>query len=227
MAYDKLWVMTKGVNAMKRLFYPLAVAALLGFFAILVNYSNEPVIRIDQSAAELLGGRTLLDGMSFIGDPWMIITVSLLLLVYLWVFQKNYRGMLFVFFSVGVGNVLNQLMKEWFERPRPESLHGLESFSFPSNHAMVGLLYLFTAAYFLAEASASRKSKVVIWAVAAGLAATVALSRVAGGEHYFSDVAAGSLLGYAWFVGVAVWYEIRERQFRNKVNAQKEEEFLD
>jgi len=227
MAYDKLWVMTKGVNAMKRLFYPLAVAALLGFFAILVNYSNEPVIRIDQSAAELLGGRTLLDGMSFIGDPWMIITVSLLLLVYLWVFQKNYRGMLFVFFSVGVGNVLNQLMKEWFERPRPESLHGLESFSFPSNHAMVGLLYLFTAAYFLAEASASRKSKVVIWAVAAGLAVTVALSRVAGGEHYFSDVAAGSLLGYAWFVGVAVWYEIRERQFRNKVNAQKEEEFLD
>ena len=219
--------MTKGVNAMKRLFYPLAVAALLGFFAILVNYSNEPVIRIDQSAAELLGGRTLLDGMSFIGDPWMIITVSLLLLVYLWVFQKNYRGMLFVFFSVGVGNVLNQLMKEWFERPRPESLHGLESFSFPSNHAMVGLLYLFTAAYFLAEASASRKSKVVIWAVAAGLAVTVALSRVAGGEHYFSDVAAGSLLGYAWFVGVAVWYEIRERQFRNKVNAQKEEEFLD
>lgn len=227
MAYDKLWVMTKGVNAMKRFFYPLAVAALLGFFAILVNYSNEPVIRIDQSAAELLGGRTLLDGMSFIGDPWMIITVSLLLLVYLWVFQKNYRGMLFVFFSVGVGNVLNQLMKEWFERPRPESLHGLESFSFPSNHAMVGLLYLFTAAYFLAEASASRKSKVVIWAVAAGLAVTVALSRVAGGEHYFSDVAAGSLLGYAWFVGVAVWYEIRERQFRNKVNAQKEEEFLD
>lgn len=227
MAYGKLWVMMKEVNAMKRLFYPLAVAALLGFFAILVNYSNESVIRIDQSAAELLGGRVLLDGMSFIGDPWMIITVSLLLLVYLWVFRKNYRGMLFVFFSVGLGNVLNQLMKEWFERPRPESPHDLESFSFPSNHAMVGLLYLFTVAYFLSEASASRKSKVIIWALAVALAVTVALSRVAGGEHYFSDVAAGSLLGYAWFVGVAVWYEIRERQFRNKAKTQKEEEFLD
>ena len=212
---------------MKRLFYPLAVAALLGFFAILVNYSSESIIRIDQSAAELLGGRTLLDSMSFIGDPLMIVTVSLLLLVYLWLFRENYRGMLFVFLAVGVGNVLNQLMKEWFERPRPELPHSLESFSFPSNHAMVGLLYLFTLAYFLSEASSSRTRKMVIWITAVALSLLVALSRVAGGEHYFSDVAAGLFAGYAWFVGVAVWYEIRERQFRKRTSIEKEEEFLD
>ena len=212
---------------MKRLFYPLAVAALLGFFAILVNYSSESIIRIDQSAGELLGGRTLLDSMSFLGEPWMIATVSLLLLVYLWLFRENYRGMLFVFLAVGVGNVLNQLMKEWFERPRPELPHSLESFSFPSNHAMVGLLYLFTLAYFLAEASSSRTRKTAIWVVAVALSLLVALSRVAGGEHYFSDVAAGLFAGYAWFVGVAVWYEIRERLFRKRTSIEKEEEFLD
>ena len=211
---------------MNRLFYPLAVAALLGFFAILVNYSGESIMRIDQSAAEMLSGRTLLDSVSFIGDPWMIVTVSLLLLVYLWLFRKNYRGMLFVFFAVGVGNVLNQLMKGWFERPRPESPHGLESFSFPSNHAMVGLLYLFTLAYFLSEASAKRTIKTAIWIAAVALSVLVALSRVAGGEHYFSDVAAGLFAGYAWFVGVAVWYEIRERLFRKKTSSKKEEEFL-
>ncbi|MGH2318872.1 phosphatase PAP2 family protein [Planococcus sp. SE5232] len=212
---------------MKRLFYPLAVAALLGFFAILVNYSSESIIRIDRSAGELLGGRTLLSSMSFLGDPWMIISVSLLLLVYLWLFQKNYRAMLFVFFAVGVGNVLNQLMKGWFERPRPELPDALESFSFPSNHAMVGLLYLFTLAYFVSEGSASRTSKAVVWLVAVVLSVTVALSRVAGGEHYFSDVIAGLFAGYAWFVGVAVWYELRERLFRKKTSIEKEEEFLD
>lgn len=212
---------------MKRLFYPLAVAALLGFFAILVDYSSESIIRIDRSAAELLGGRTLLDSMSFIGDPWMIFSVSLVLIVYLWLFRKNYRGMLFVFLAVGVGNVLNQLMKEWFGRRRPELPHGLESFSFPSNHAMVGLLYLFTLAYFISEGSGSRKNRMVVWLVAVGLSVIVALSRVAGGEHYFSDVAAGLFAGYAWFVGVAVWYEIRERQFRKKSSIEKEEEFLE
>lgn len=155
----------------------------------------------------------------------MIASVSLSLLVYLWLFRKNYRGMLFVFLAVGVGNVLNQLMKEWFGRPRPDLPHGLESFSFPSNHAMVGLLYLFTLAYFIAEGISSRKIKAIVWLVAVALSVTVALSRVAGGEHYFSDITAGLFAGYAWFVAVAVWYEIRERQFRKRDEARKKEEF--
>nr|WP_285228682.1 phosphatase PAP2 family protein [Planococcus sp. ISL-110] len=133
--------------------------------------------------------------------------------------------MLFVFLAVGVGNVLNQLMREWFGRPRPDLPHGLESFSFPSNHAMVGLLYLFTLAYFIAGDSSSRKTKMVVWLLAVGLSLIVALSRVAGGENYFSDVTAGLFAGYAWFVAVAVWYEIRERQFHKRDEARKKEEF--
>ncbi|EIM06545.1 phosphatidylglycerophosphatase B [Planococcus antarcticus DSM 14505] len=212
---------------MERLFYPLAIAALLGFFAILVNYPEKAIVQIDQQAAELLGGRRLLDSMSFIGDPWMIAAVSLTLLVYLWLFRKNYRGMLFVLLAVGVGNVLNQSMKEWFERPRPELQYGLEPFSFPANHAMVGLLYLFTLAYFLSEGTVSRKTKILIWLTAVGLSMTVALSRVAGGEHYFSDIVAGLFVGYAWFVAVAVWYELRERLFRKRDENRKKEEFPD
>lgn len=210
---------------MKHLFYPLAVAALLSFFAILVNYSSGAVIRIDRSAAELLGGQRLLGGMSFIAEPWVIATVSISLLIYLWLFRRNYRGMLFVFFAVGIGNVLNQLMKVWFERPRPDLPHGLESFSFPSNHAMVGLLYLFTLAYFISEGG-SRKLKTVVWLLAVVLTVLVALSRVAGGEHYFSDVTAGLFAGYAWFVGVAVWYEMRGRMLRKNAANRKKEEFL-
>lgn len=210
---------------MKRLFYPLAVATLLGFFAILVNYSEPAMLQIDERAAELLGGQPLLDGMSILGEPWMIASVSLILLVYLWLFRKNYRGMLFVFLAVGVGNVLNQVMKEWIERPRPDLQHGLESFSFPSNHSMVGMLYLFTLAYFLSEGSASKKAKTLIWLSAVGLSVLVALSRVAGGEHYFSDITAGLFIGYSWFVAVAVWYELRERQLRKRAEKRKEEGF--
>jgi len=208
-------------------FYPLAVAALLSFFAILVNYSSEAVGQIDRSAAELLGGQRLLDGMSFIAEPWMIAAVSISLLLYLWWFRRDYRGMLFVFFAVGVGNVLNQFMKVWFERPRPELPHGLESFGFPSNHAMVGLLYLFTLAYFISQSSVSRKTKTGTWLAAVVLSIVVALSRVAGGEHYFSDITAGLLAGYAWFVAVAVWYEMRERLLQKRAANRQKEEFLD
>lgn len=61
--------------------------------------------------------------------------------------SKNNRGILFVLLTVAAGNVLNQLLKKWVQRPRPEIEEQLTSFSFPSGHAMTGILYLFTIAY--------------------------------------------------------------------------------
>lgn len=206
---------------MKRIFYPLAMATLLGFFGILFYYQQEPVRELDERGASLLGGIGWLDAMSIIGEQWMIFTISFLLLVFLWIFRKNYRGMLFVFLAVGAGNVLNHLMKEWFERPRPDFPQELASYSFPSNHAMVGLLYLFTLAYFIGQ-YAKKSMRLLVWGVAIALTILVALSRVAGGEHYISDVLAGLFLGYTWFVLVAIWYEMRERQFRKRKPVQSE-----
>lgn len=206
---------------MKRIFYPLAMATLLGFFGILFYYQQEPVRELDERGASLFGGIGWLDAMSIIGEQWMIFSVSFLLLVFLWIFRKNYRGMLFVFLAVGAGNVLNHLMKEWFERPRPDFPQELASYSFPSNHAMVGLLYLFTLAYFIGQ-YATKSMRLLVWGIAIVLAILVALSRVAGGEHYVSDVLAGLFLGYTWFVLVAIWYEMRERQFRKRKPVQSE-----
>lgn len=199
---------------MKRLFYPLGMATLLGFFAILFSYSSEPFREIDRTMSQYLKDMRVLDGMSLLGDQWVIFTVSVALLLYLWLSQRNYRAMLFVVLSVGAGNALNQLLKHLFERERPDFPHGLESFSFPSGHAMVGLLYLFTATYFIAENGLSKMMKWIIWIVAIGLVLSIGLSRVAGSEHYFSDVLAGWFAGYTWFIAVAIWYESRLRALK-------------
>lgn len=207
---------------MKRIFYPLAMATLLGFFGILFYYQQEPVRELDERAASLFGGIRWLDAMSIFGDQWMIFTISFLLLLFLWVFRKNYRGMFFVFLTVGVGNVLNRLLQEWFERPGPNFPQELASYSFPSDHAMVGLLYLFTLAYFLGE-GVTRSARLGMWGVAVVLSILIGLSRVAGGEHYISDVLAGMFLGYTLFVLVAIWYEMRERHFRKRTPVGREE----
>ncbi|MCJ1909491.1 phosphatase PAP2 family protein [Planococcus ruber] len=201
---------------MKRLFYPLGMATLLGFFAILFSYSSEPFREIDRAMSQSLKNMRALDGMSLLGDQWVIFAVSVALFLYLWLSQRNYRAMLFVVLSVGAGNALNQLLKHLFERERPDFPHGLESFSFPSGHAMVGLLYLFTAAYFISEQSLSKTAKWIVWLVAIGLTVSVGLSRVAGSEHYFSDVLAGWCAGYTWFIAVAIWYEARFRALKKK-----------
>lgn len=203
---------------MKRLFYPLGMATLLGFFGILFSYSNDSFREIDLKASQWLKGRELLDGISVLGNQWVIFTVGIGLILYLWLHRRNYRGMLFVFLTVGAGNALNQVLKRIFERERPDFPHGLESFSFPSGHAMVGLLYLFTAAYFIVEHMASKTGKWIVWIAAVALALCIGLSRVAGSEHYFSDVLAGWFAGYTWFVAIAIWYELRQDLFRKYSN---------
>ncbi len=201
---------------MKRIFYPLAMATLLGFFGILYYYQQQAIRELDERAASLFGGMGWLESMSFIGEQWMIFVVSFLLLVFLWAFRQNYRGMLFVFLAVGAGNALNHLLQQWFARPMPGFPEELASYGFPSTHAMVGLLYLFTLAYFLGERAVSQSLRLVIWFAAILLTVLAALSQVASGTHYLSDVLAGLFLGYTLFVLVAIWYEMRERQFRKR-----------
>ena len=201
---------------MKRIFYPLAMGTLLGFFGILYYYQQQAIRELDERAASLFGGMGWLESMSFIGEQWMIFVVSFLLLVFLWAFRQNYRGMLFVFLAVGAGNALNHLLQQWFARPMPGFPEELASYGFPSNHAMVGLLYLFTLAYFLGERAVSQSLRLAIWLAAILLTVLAALSQVASGTHYLSDVLAGLFLGYTLFVLVAIWYEMRERQFRKR-----------
>lgn len=209
--------------SMKRIFYPLAMATLLGFFGILYYYQREQVRELDERAASLFGAMGWLEAMSFLGEQWLIFTASFLLLVFLWAFRHNYRGMLFVFLTVGAGNALNRLLQEWFARPMPEFPEEVASYSFPSDHAMVGLLYLFTLAYFLGGRAVTKTARLVIWLAAVSLTVLAALSQVASGAHYLSDVLAGLFLGYTLFVLVAIWYEMRERQFRKRRYAGAEE----
>lgn len=202
------------VVIIRKVFYPLAVATLLSFFAILYGYSTGAFIQIDTAVSEAMRNMRWLDNLSVLGDQWVIVLAGLAMIVYLWVQRKNYRGMLFVFLTIGAGNALNRILKEIFERERPNFPYGLESFSFPSNHAMLSLLTLFTIAYFLTEHSADKRIKALIWSVATVLTIVIGLSRVAGLDHYFSDVLAGWFMGYTWFVAIAVWYELRERSFK-------------
>jgi undecaprenyl-diphosphatase len=197
----------------KKWFYPLGLVTLLGFGVLFLNFTRDEMIVLDHSMAKLLGDNAFITAFHYLGETTFIVIVTLLLLVYLWIRSKNYRGMLFVLFAVGVGNVLNQFLKKWVQRERPDVPHQLETFSFPSGHAMVGLLYVFTVAYFLTEYQSDKKIRILIWVSAVVLAGMIGLSRIAEHRHYASDVLAGWMAGYTWFVLVALWYEYRKRSF--------------
>jgi lipid A 4'-phosphatase len=102
----------------------------------------------------------------------------------------------FLFLAIGASGVVVDLMKIVFGRPRPKLLFGSEVYdfnwlnwhpdhwSFPSGHSAT-IVALMTALWYLWP------RHVLFYVLAAAI---VALSRVAVGAHYLSDVLAGALV---------------------------------
>ncbi|POZ54860.1 hypothetical protein LYSIN_03720 [Lysinibacillus sphaericus] len=197
----------------KKWAFPLAIVTLIAFFMLRLTYQGETIFNFDSKVADVLFGNPFIEAFHYIGEPSFVITVALILMVYLAWRVKNYRGMLFVLLTFAGGNVLNQLLKKWIQRPRPEIEDQLTSFSFPSGHAMSGILYLFTVAYLLSENN-SKARQIQLWVGAIVLTILIGLSRIAGARHFASDVLAGWCVGYTWFIICVLWYERRKRLYK-------------
>ncbi|MEO4054959.1 phosphatase PAP2 family protein [Solibacillus sp. CAU 1738] len=205
---------------MNKRMYLLAVVTLCIFFGLRITYNTPSIIAFDEKMSDLLEGNTFIIFFHYIGEPIFVVLVGLVLMIWLWVRERNYRGMFFVLLTFGAGNVVNQLLKKWVERPRPEMLDQLTSYSFPSGHAMTGMLYLLTIAYLLSEVLTDQKKVLLVWVIALVLICLIGLSRIAESRHFASDVLAGWSIGYTWFAICVFWYERRKRIFHS-VNLQE------
>ncbi|MGG4167107.1 phosphatase PAP2 family protein [Rossellomorea vietnamensis] len=146
---------------------------------------------------------------SVIGTEPVIGIVTITLILFLWWVKKDYPGIITVVVLVAGSNVLNKAIKGLMKRERPPFSHGEEGFSFPSGHAMVGLVFLLVLAYFVSKEISSLGIKVAIFTMAVLLSLLTGFSRVAEQAHYPTDVAAGFLLGYSFFVLCIFLYEKR------------------
>lgn len=198
-----------------KLVVPIVAIFLFCFFLFIVfNFDKDFFVTFDETTSHLLLGNEFINAFHVIGDTPVIVGIGMILLVVLWLKEQNYRGMLFVLLTIGIGRVLNQLIKSWLERPRPEMANQLTSFSLPSGHAMLSLLYLFTIAYLLSEVIADYKKRTLIWIVAALLSLFTGLSRISQNHHYATDVVAGWSIAFVWFVLCMYWYERRKKKFQ-------------
>lgn len=192
---------------MKNWAYILSFLTFGLFCIIRFNYESEAFASFDENMDLLLGGNKVIGFFHYFGETKLIIVVTLILVFILYFKLRNYRGMIFVLLTVLVGNELNQLVKKWVERLRPEIPDQFSSFSFPSGHAMVGLLYLFTIAYLVSEILNDQHKKLILWIGIVLFVFLIGLSRIAESRHFGTDVLAGWCLGYTWFCISVFWYE--------------------
>lgn len=133
------------------------------------------------------------------GVRGMSLLVLVTALALLW---KKYGFWLMVMLlAVPGGALLNVLMKQVFERARPQldsPVLALHDYSFPSGHTCASTLFYGVLAALLVSRTRSWRRRALACAMALGMVALVAFSRLYLGAHFLSDVLGGFAEGVAW-----------------------------
>lgn len=131
----------------------------------------------------------------------VVLTTAVILVAGFLALSRRFAASLFVIAASIGGLVLNNVLKAFFGRERPDqTLHLVEidSLSFPSGHAMLSATIYLTLAVLLTRLATRRREKTYLLGAALLLSFAVGLSRVYLGVHYPTDVIAGWAAGVAW-----------------------------
>lgn len=183
----------------------LGISMLISVFFILGAKKGDPFLG-DEYLSQLISSLfsessyPFFQVISEFGDKLGIGIVSLVMLVWLWSFKKDYSGIAVLVLAAILGNEMNKWIKTLIGRERPTGADVVETLSFPSGHAMVGLtLYLITA-YLLMKHLNSKMWRGCIWIVSVALILLIGLSRIALQEHFPTDVLGGYSIGLVWTI---------------------------
>ncbi len=143
-----------------------------------------------------------------------VLAIGLLLVAAEWRRQRALALIGFVVLTLGGQFAIAELVKAVVGRGRPDILHltGFSGSSFPSGHATAAAAMFMAAALLLGRKRTAR-TKAVLVGLAVSLAVAVASTRVLLGVHWFTDVLAGLLLGWAWFALCSIAFGGRLMQF--------------
>lgn len=157
--------------------------------------------------------RTMRD-LTALGDTPILTLITATSAGYLLVARRAETA-LFLILAVAGGAAASTLLKQLFDRARPEVINHLAeitSASFPSGHAMNSAITYLTLGVLLARTKKARSIRVYVIALAVALTFAIGFSRIYLGVHWPTDVVAGWCLGGAWAILcslVARWLQRR------------------
>ena len=204
----------------------VAAALLMIFGALAEEVMEGDTHRLDRSIvmsfrtpgnpSDLIGpawAEEMIRDVTALGSYAFVIIVVTTAVGYLLLIRQSGLALLLIAAEAG-GMLFSSLLKELFDRPRPDIDHAARVFtaSFPSGHATLSAVTFLTLGALLTRASADRASKIYFMSVAVILTLMVGLSRLYLGVHYPSDILAGWCIGSAWATfcwGVALWIQRR------------------
>lgn len=190
----------------------VAAALLLYAFAWLATEVLEQDTQaMDMAVLQYLQGFSspqltlLAEGLSLMGSQAVVALGAALLVVLFW--QRRWGAAISLILVVAGAQLLNDVLKEAFQRARPVPVVGFvdaQQFSFPSGHAMVSAAFYLYLAYLSWRLVRGRWRRTFLASGLVVLVLLIGLSRLYLEAHYLSDVIAGYLAGLLWTDSVVV-----------------------
>jgi undecaprenyl-diphosphatase len=157
-----------------------------------------------------------------LGGVTVLTLVTLITGGYLLLVGKRHMAW-FVYGSVASGTLVSGLLKNIFQRERPDLVaHAayVSTTSFPSGHSMMSAVTFLTLGALLARSLSRKRLKAYFLLLAVFLTLLIGVSRVYLGVHWPTDVLAGWTAGAAW--AVTCWLTVEWLQRRHTVEQANE-----
>lgn len=180
---------------MKKIFYLFVLLFFIDVFLVLSGISScfDNAISLFFSVHNNMIFTDIFKIISFICSPKFMIILNVLLFIFI-VVKKKYKLSIIVLSSIS-SVIFNNLVKIIVRRERPDYLRLVieKSYSFPSGHAMISVLFLGSIIYLVNKYNVKHK-KLITFSLSTFIL-LVGISRIYLGVHYLTDVVGGYLLG--------------------------------
>ena len=189
----------------KNLKWIILFICLVGFLALAEDVFHKEIMNGDIIGYKLVSTFLISDFATpiakfitnFGGAIFLIIaTIILFILI------KNKKIGFSIISNLVIVTILNQLLKNILQRPRPNEFRIIEEtgYSFPSGHSMVSMAFYGYLIYLIYRYV---KNKYLKWTLIVSLSiliCTIGISRIYLGVHYTSDVLGGFLISISYLV---------------------------
>lgn len=178
----------------------LAIIFLISLIVLLVLIKTNAIYAFDMTIYNMLISNmnesltNFFKMITFLGGTSGISAFCLLALIIGIILKKGKMGFL-IFGCTLVNWILNEVLKNIIQRPRPEILRLIPetSYSFPSGHTLASFSVCGILIYLILRSGLNRTIKIILTVFLTVFPILVGASRIYLGVHYASDVLGGIL----------------------------------
>lgn len=136
--------------------------------------------------------------ITFLGSQYILILITIISFVII----RNKKVPIAITINLIISAVLNVLLKNIINRPRPEGYRIISEtgYSFPSGHSMISMAFYGLILYIVFKNCKNKKLRNISCSMLSILIILIGFSRIYLGVHYASDVVGGFLVSISYLI---------------------------